>query len=101
MYSLFFWLIIHYSLHKKCYYSLIIIPHPGPLLTHLSLASFLWDTGKQWKPDQKPHNAASDQVLHCLLTKCTFEIWMKLKFTTQHHLNSKWIRPNDKYGKFH
>ena len=36
-------------------------------LTHISLVSFLWDIGKQ-------QNAASDQVLHCLLTEVSFKI---------------------------
>ena len=38
-------------------------------ITHLGLASFLWDIGKQYKnPDKTPHNAASDLGLHYLLT---------------------------------
>ena len=45
------------------------------LLTHISLASFLWDIGnKQWRPLQTPQNAASDQGLHCLLTECSIKI---------------------------
>ena len=35
------------------------------LFNHVSLASFLWDIGKQ--------SAASDQGLHCLLTELKFE----------------------------
>ena len=38
-------------------------------LTHISLVSFLWDRGKQCRPDQTPQNAASDQGLYCLLTE--------------------------------
>ena len=45
-------------------------------------------------------NAASDQVLLCLLTEGTFRIWMKLKHTIQQPLNSKWIRIIDKGEKF-
>ena len=30
--------------------------------------------GKQCRPDQPPQNAASDQVLHCLLTEVSFKI---------------------------
>ena len=42
-------------------------------LTHLSLASFLWDIlANSAKPDQTPQNAASDQVLHCLPTEVSF-----------------------------
>ena len=43
------------------------------LLTHIRLASFLWDIGSV-KPDQAPQNAAFDQVLHCLLTEVSFRI---------------------------
>ena len=45
----------------------------GYLLTHISLASFLWDIGKQRNPDKLPNNVASDQGLHCLLTECSFK----------------------------
>ena len=38
-----------------------------PRLTHISMASFLCDIGKQSCPDQLPQNAAFDQVLHCVL----------------------------------
>ena len=30
-------------------------------------------------PDQTPHNVASDQGLHCLLTENITEIWIKMK----------------------
>ena len=36
-------------------------------LTHISLASLLWDIGKSVEPDQMPQNVESDQVLHPLL----------------------------------
>ena len=35
------------------------------------------------QPDQTPQNAASDQVLHCLRTEVSFQIWIKMKNTTQ------------------
>ena len=38
-----------------------------PELTHIGLASFLWDIDKQCRPGKTPLNAASDQCLHCLL----------------------------------
>ena len=38
---------------------------------HISLASFLWDIDKH----QIPHNAVSDQDIHCLLTESSTEIW--------------------------
>ena len=53
------------------------------------------------EPDQMPHNAAPDQVLHCLHTRFSFKIWMKLLIITQQQLNSKCIRPIDKGGKFY
>ena len=44
-------------------------------LTHISLASFLWEiAANSADPDHMPQNAASDQGLHCLLTECSFEI---------------------------
>ena len=48
------------------------------------LASFLWDIDKQCKTrsDAAKH-AASDQVLHCLLTDVSFKICIKMKNTTQ------------------
>ena len=39
----------------------------------------MWDKGNSAEPDQTPHNAASDQVLHFLLTECSFKIWIKIK----------------------
>ena len=36
-------------------------------LTHLCLASYKKDIGKQCRPDQTPQNVASDPGLHCLL----------------------------------
>ena len=40
------------------------------VLTNISIASILWDIDKQCRPDQTPHNAASGQVIYCLLTEC-------------------------------
>ena len=54
-------------------------------LTHISLASFLWDIYK----DQTPQNTASDQGLHCLLTLCSITICIKMKNTTQQPQNWK------------
>ena len=36
-------------------------------LTHLSLASFVWDINNSVEPDQMPQKVTSDQILHCLL----------------------------------
>ena len=33
---------------------------------------FLWTLANRADPDQTPQNAASDQGLHCMLTKCFF-----------------------------
>ena len=62
-------------------------------LNHISLASFLWDIGKQRRsrsgpyrkrrlirfctsayPDQTPQDAVPDQFMHSLLTEYTFKI---------------------------
>ena len=49
--------------------SSISIDHGGPpLLTHISPESFNGTLANSAEPDQKPQIAASDQVLHCLLT---------------------------------
>ena len=37
----------------------------------ISIAFFLWDINNNADPDEKPHNAVSDQDLHCLLTECS------------------------------
>ena len=73
------------------------------ILTHISLGSFIWDISKQCRTrsDATFCGEASDQVLHCLLTENTFKNSMELKLTTQQPLNSKWIHPIDKCGKFH
>ena len=34
--------------------------------------NFLWTLANRADPDQTPQNAASDQGLHCMLTKCFF-----------------------------
>ena len=71
-------------------------------LTHISLASFLWDIAKSAKPDQTRQNVASDQDLHCLLTEVPFKILNNnKKNTTQHPYNWKWTRLIDKDGKIH
>ena len=44
---------------------------PGLSLTHISLAYFLWDMGKQCKTRS---DAASEQVSHCLQTEVSFKI---------------------------
>ena len=43
-------------------------------LTHISLASFFGASTNNVEPYQTLQNAASDQVLHCLLAECTFKI---------------------------
>ena len=60
-------------------------------LIHIILASFLLGVANSAKPDQTPQNAASDQVSHCLLTKVSLKIWIKVKNTTQQPWNWKWI----------
>ena len=45
----------------------------GGALTHISLASFLWDIGNRAHPDQTPQKAASDQGLHCLIAECSIK----------------------------
>ena len=67
-------------------------------LTHISLASFLWDIGKQRDPDQTPPNAASDQGFHCLLTECSIKIGIKMKNTTLQPLKRKLIREEILFG---
>ena len=42
--------------------------------THISLASFCGTSANSAKPEHMPQNAASDQVLHCLLTEVSFKI---------------------------
>ena len=45
----------------------------GPLVIHISLASFLWGIAKSDDPDQTPQNAAFDLGLNCLLTECSIK----------------------------
>ena len=45
----------------------------APWLTHISLASFLWDIGNSADPDQTPQNALLDKGLSCLLTEFSLE----------------------------
>ena len=68
------------------------------VLTHLSLASFLWDMGKQCRPDQTQKNDASDQGLHCLLTESSIRISIKIQ--PNNPKIKKWTGPNDKMRKF-
>ena len=51
-------------------------------------------------PDQTPQSAASDQSLHCLLTKQFIKL-NKMKNNTQQPLKSKWTGPCDMSRKFH
>ena len=44
------------------------------ILTHISLASILWDMVNSADPDQTKQNAASDKGLHCLLTEYSNKI---------------------------
>ena len=53
------------------------------ILTHISLESFCGTSANSAKPDQTPQNAASDQVLHCLLIGVSLKIWIKMKNTTK------------------
>ena len=59
------------------------------------LESFLWNIGKPCRPRPDATNAASDQGLHCLLTKCSmWEIPFGLnelsKITdSEYHLENK------------
>ena len=46
-------------------------------------------------------NVASDQGLHCVLTKCFIKIWIKMKNTTQQAFKQKWTGSIDKSGNFH
>ena len=54
---------------------------------------------RRTRPD--PQIAASDQVLHCLLTENSIRIPIKMKNTTQQPLKGKWTCPFDKGGKIH
>ena len=56
--------------------------HQNIMLTHISLASFCGTWAKSEKSDQTLQNAASDQVLHCLLTEVSFKNGIKMKNTT-------------------
>ena len=68
------------------------------LSTDISLASFLWYMGKQCRP--RPD--ASDQGTHCLLTKCSIKIQIKMKITTtEQPLKRKWTDLIDNNEKFH
>ena len=55
------------------------------VLIHIrvSLASFLWDIGKQYRP----RSDAADQGLYCLLKEGSIKILIKMKNTNQQPLN--------------
>ena len=73
--------------------------HINPI--HL-IASFLWDTASSAEPGQTPPDAASDQVLHCLLLECPIYLnIIKNANTIQQPLKQKWTGPIDNSGKFH
>ena len=57
-------------------------------LGHLWLASHIWNIGNSVDPDQMPHNEASDQDLHCLLTGIS--IYNMLNKRKIHQLLLKW-----------
>ena len=49
----------------------------GFISTHISLASFVGHrqtVQNQLRRRRMPHSAASDQCLHCLLTKCSIKM---------------------------
>ena len=55
----------------------LVNDHCDVQLTHIRLASFLWNIGNGADPDQTPQNAASDQGLHCLLLEFSIKILCK------------------------
>ena len=61
--------LLHVSL-KKYLFSLLPIG-TYLLITHISIASFLWDICKQWRlrSDAASAEAASVEGLHCFLTE--------------------------------
>ena len=67
------------------------------ILTHISLASFLWDISKQCRS----RSEAAECGLHCLLTECSIKILIKMKNTTHQPLKGKWAGPIDKRAEFH
>ena len=74
-------------------------------LTHISLASFLWDMANSADPDQTPQNAAS--VFwgvwsgSPLFAYRIFYQNLKMKNTTQQPLKQKWTGPIDRNWKIH
>ena len=56
-------------------------------------------TAKSEDPDQRQHDATSDQGFHYLLTRYYIESWMKIKSITQHLQNSKWNPPINMDGR--
>ena len=57
-----------------------IVQKTTPTLTHISIASHVWDIGKHCSPQ----NAASVQGLHCLLTGKSIRNRTKMKKYTTH-----------------
>ena len=52
------------------------------ILTHISLASFLWDIRKQYTTQWRLRRVVSDLGLHCFLTRCSNKIWIKMIYKT-------------------
>ena len=72
------------------------------ILTHCSRENPKMGTqANSADPDQTPHNAASDQGLHCLLTAIFVLNQINLKKYTLYPLSSKWTLPIYKSGKVH
>ena len=67
-------------------------------LTHMSLAYILEISLNSAAPDQTPQNAASDQVLHCLLTECSIKIWIKLYKKIPPNNPRRWMDWSNSYG---
>ena len=65
-------------------------------LTHIILASFLWEINKQNSPDVTPQNAESHLGLFYLPTGNLSKNEIKILMMP---LKGKWTHPNDKDGK--
>ena len=70
--KLVFWYFSETSQRFTSIYYLMTVPTQN--LTQISLASFCGTSANSANTDQTPQNAASDQVLHCLLTGVSFKI---------------------------
>ena len=66
-------------------------------LTHISMASFLWDIGKQnsLRCDAAKRGVPSEAILISSKKK------IKMKNYSRCPLKWKWTRPNDEHGKVH